>query len=376
MKKKILFLCFIFAVFFVACSNEQTFDEYFHTVMEDMHEYEEDKYSYSLVHQEHNVVHENDAIAIFTENNLQGEQIFIAYFERENENWKWRQTRGAEWNTSEQWSSMHEVPYIYSGTINDDSISEVFAGEEPANIIEVDGDKMFWYAISNIKDVEVKIVKKDGTPEVIDKIKHASFFDTESEHNLTLSIISIYGEFQLDGNQLIKLFDYEAWNRQNVPSPEEQSASITINITSKVNEEIRFYNSDPSLAMVKRGGEFRYYKIPESEYDLIHELVLATAWAEGLQTRDGQQRYEMMSEEMKEKFKQEQIVRSGEDWNFNIGVSSPWVVDFKVELDGTSANITYVTKTTEPAYYNTMETITFGKENETLVVVDYIVEDQ
>ena len=33
---------------------------------------------------EQNVVHENDAIAIFTENNLQGKQIFIAYFEKEN----------------------------------------------------------------------------------------------------------------------------------------------------------------------------------------------------------------------------------------------------------------------------------------------------
>lgn len=99
--------------------------------------------------------------------------------------------------------------------------------------------------------------------------------------------------------------------------------------------------------------------------------VLATAWAEGLQTRDGQQRYEMMSEKMKEKFKQEQIIRSGKDWNFNIGDSSPWVVDFKVEINGMTAIITYITKTSEPADYNMMETITFGEENGTLVVVDY-----
>ena len=113
----------------------------------------------------------------------------------------------------------------------------------------------------------------------------------------------------------------------------------------------------------------------ESEYDLSHELVLAKVWADGLQTRDGQLRYEMMSEEMKERFIQEQIVRSGENWNFNIGVSSPWVVDYEVEINGTTANITYVTKTSEPAYYNTIETITFGKENGTLVVVDYNTED-
>jgi beta-lactamase regulating signal transducer with metallopeptidase domain len=196
-----------------------------------------------------------------------------------------------------------------------------------------------------------------------------SFLNTETDQNLKLS--SIYGEFQMDGDQVTNLFDVEKWNRQNVPSPKEQSTSITIKSTSKPYDEIRFYNSDHSLAMIIHSGEYRYYKIPESEYDLVYELVLATVWADGLQTRDGQPRYEMMSEEMKEKFKQEQIVRSGENWNFNIGVSSPWVVDFEVEIYGTTANITYLTKTSVPAYYSMMETITFGKENGTLVVKTY-----
>lgn len=169
LKRKIFLLYFIFGAFFVACSNEQTFDSYFINEMEDMHQNDDVNYSYSLVHQEQNVVLENDAIAIFKEDNLRGEQIFIAYFERENGKWNWRQTRGAEWNSPVQWSSMHVAPYIYSGTINNNSIFEVYAGEEIAKIIEVDGDKRFWYAISPVKVVEVKIVKKDGTEEILEE---------------------------------------------------------------------------------------------------------------------------------------------------------------------------------------------------------------
>ncbi|GIP27228.1 hypothetical protein J23TS9_23580 [Paenibacillus sp. J23TS9] len=91
----------IFAALLVACSNEQTFDDFFYAKME-KHKKDFDEevhYSYSLVHKEENVVKENDAITIFRENNLQGDQIFIAYFERENGIWMWKNTRGAEWNS-------------------------------------------------------------------------------------------------------------------------------------------------------------------------------------------------------------------------------------------------------------------------------------
>ncbi|WP_212376994.1 hypothetical protein [Alkaliphilus sp. B6464] len=60
--------------------------------MDEMYKGEED-YFYSLIHKGMNVVHKDDAIAIFKEENLQKEQIFIAYFEKENDKWKWRQTR-------------------------------------------------------------------------------------------------------------------------------------------------------------------------------------------------------------------------------------------------------------------------------------------
>ncbi|MFB7642834.1 hypothetical protein [Peribacillus butanolivorans] len=169
MKRKILFTFIIYLALLGGCSQEQTFEDFFHTTMDKMHKGEKN-YSYSLIHKEMNAVHKNDAIAIFKEHNLNGEQIFIAYFEKEDNKWNWKGTRGAEWDTPVQWSSMYEVTYIYSGAISDESISEVNVGDKIAKIIKVEDNKRFWYGISDVKDAEVKIVKKDGTQETVEEI--------------------------------------------------------------------------------------------------------------------------------------------------------------------------------------------------------------
>ncbi|MFC7686273.1 copper amine oxidase N-terminal domain-containing protein [Ureibacillus sp. GCM10028918] len=111
----------------------------------------------------------------------------------------------------------------------------------------------------------------------------------------------------------------------------------------------------------------------EQKSDEVYKQIeeLSTVWANALKTRDGKPRYKMMSEKAKEKFKQEQINRSGENWNYIIGDSSPWVVDFDIAINGMTANITYVTQTSEYAYYNTKETLTFIRENGKLIVDDY-----
>lgn len=156
----------------VGCSINQSFEDYFHNVMEEKKkEFAKDvNYSYSLIHQEQNVVHPDDAIAIFKEHNLNGEQIFIAYFEKENGYWHWIQSRGAQWDSPVKWTSMNKAPYIYSGAISDGSIKEVYAGYEKAKIIDVEDNKRFWYAISNEKDVDVKVIKEDGTLELMKEI--------------------------------------------------------------------------------------------------------------------------------------------------------------------------------------------------------------
>ena len=132
----------------------------------------EENFSYSLVDKQFDLVHEHDAIAVFTEHKNQEEKIFIAYFEKENNQWEWKHTRGAKWNSPVEWSSMNSEPYIYSGAINDNTIAEVYAGNERATIIDVENEKRFWFAISSIKDVKVKMVKADGTEEYIEEINH------------------------------------------------------------------------------------------------------------------------------------------------------------------------------------------------------------
>lgn len=161
-----------FSIFLiVGCSQQQTFETFFHEKMEHMHIGEQD-YFYKLVYKEFNVVHQDDAVTVFKENNKHGEQIFIAYFEKQDNQWSWIQTRGAEWNSPVKWSSMNQKPFIYSGTISGNSISEVYAGDEPAKIINVEEGKRFWYATSPIKDVEVMVVKEDGTKEIIEDINY------------------------------------------------------------------------------------------------------------------------------------------------------------------------------------------------------------
>ncbi|GGN91471.1 hypothetical protein [Saccharibacillus kuerlensis] len=170
---KFLYLATVaFLIFLiVGCSQQQTFEGFFHKKMEQMHMGEKD-YSYELVYKEFNVVHQDDAVAVFKENNKYGDQIFIAYFEKQDNQWSWKQSSGAEWNSPVKWSSMNQTPFIYSGTISGNSISEVYAGNEPAEIIEVEEDKKFWYAISPIEDVKVMVVKEDGTKEIIEEINY------------------------------------------------------------------------------------------------------------------------------------------------------------------------------------------------------------
>lgn len=112
----------------------------------------------------------SNAIAVFKEHNERGEQIFIAYFEKQNQQWEWKQTRGAEWDSPVKWSVMNRPPYIYSGPISDNFVTEVYVGGKQAKVIEIDDDKRFWYAKSPTQDAEVYYIKEDKTKEKIERI--------------------------------------------------------------------------------------------------------------------------------------------------------------------------------------------------------------
>lgn len=95
---------------------------------------------------------------------------------------------------------------------------------------------------------------------------------------------------------------------------------------------------------------------------------MAETWAEALKTRDGEPRYEIMSQDMKEQFVEGQKLRS-EPWNFNIGVSSPWVVDYEITVTADSAEILYHLTDSTQQIYDKKEIIYFGKENGKVTVV-------
>jgi hypothetical protein len=97
---------------------------------------------------------------------------------------------------------------------------------------------------------------------------------------------------------------------------------------------------------------------------------LSTVWATALKTRDGEPRYEMMSEKAKEKFIQEQIIASGENWNYVIGDSSPWVVSFEIQIEGMTATITYDMRTNEASNFSKTETIHFIEDEYGELIVD------
>lgn len=104
----------------------------------------------------------------------------------------------------------------------------------------------------------------------------------------------------------------------------------------------------------------------------IKEIIVerSNVWATTLKTRDGKPRYEMMSEKAKEKFIQEQIVASGENWNYVIGDSSPWVVSFEIQIEEMTATIEYNMQTSEASDYIKIETIYFIKDVHGEIVVD------
>gem|GEM_PF-2593459 len=174
--KRVMMVSFLFVlVFLLGCSNEeQQFEHFFQQKMTEMH-LGEKNFTYSLVQKELNVVHEGDAIAIFLEQKDQEEKIYIAYFEKEKNQWEWIQTRGAKWHSPVQWSAMNSEPYIYSGTIDDNSIVEIYVGDELAKLLPIENDQRFWYAISPIQDVKVKAVHENGIIEMIEEINHEKF---------------------------------------------------------------------------------------------------------------------------------------------------------------------------------------------------------
>lgn len=125
--------------------------------------------------------------------------------------------------------------------------------------------------------------------------------------------------------------------------------------------------------MVSYGGADEMPPAVQGENILqTEEREIAVLWAEALTLRDGEPRYARMGEKAKEKFAAEQMAIQGEDWDFNIGWSSPWVMSYDIEEGDGKATITYTMQDSEPRQYMMKEILKFGKENGRTVVTDYL----
>lgn len=171
MRIQVMVAFIICVVLLAGCSEEKAFENFFHKKVKEMNHDEMD-HPYALIHTEYNAANGNDAVAVFKEIRDQKEQIYIAYFEKKANQWQWKHTRGSEWDSPIKWTAMHDEPYIYSGALSDDSITEVYAGEKRAVILNVEEGKRFWYVISPLKDVEVTVTK-DGAVETLEEINYS-----------------------------------------------------------------------------------------------------------------------------------------------------------------------------------------------------------
>lgn len=106
--------------------------------------------------------------------------------------------------------------------------------------------------------------------------------------------------------------------------------------------------------------------VPGTDRELLNNAVV---WADSLKTRDGKPRYEIMTEDMKNKFieNQKALVNS-DDWNYVIGVSSPWIISYDAIVQNNNAYITYFLTDSTNERYSFSETVAFEKSNDKYVV--------
>ena len=95
------------------------------------------------------------------------------------------------------------------------------------------------------------------------------------EHEQIKIESSEYGDIAVSGRELAKWLDTAEndWKRKNVSSPYELSPSITIHVNDETINEIRFFESEPTLAMTLYQNEYRYYTIPKEDYSSVAAMA-------------------------------------------------------------------------------------------------------
>ena len=165
--------------------------------------------------------------------------------------------------------------------------------------------------------------------------------------------------FAIDSN-VIKIKDPEKnvmqkYKLQNSPLLIDSKTYIPYELIKLIDEEMR----------ATSGIEFTV----GDNADYQEMLKKALTWADGLKTRDGKPRYEMMTEDMQKEFIELQKAYVGdEEWNYVIGYSSPWTLSSDILICGDNAYITYYQTDSTPEIYVYNEKLIFEKSDDKLLV--------
>lgn len=124
-------------------------------------------------------------------------------------------------------------------------------------------------------------------------------------------------------------------------------------------------------ALVSYGGEKNELTTAATATD-TEIRTMAAQWAEALSQRDGKIRYDMMGEEAKAQFITEQKEIEGDEWDYHIGWSSPWVNSYEIAVAEGKATITYHMEDSGPQQYVMKEILKFGEENGETVITEYL----
>lgn len=78
----------------------------------------------------------------------------------------------------------------------------------------------------------------------------------------------------ISGNEFGKWLDgaSNAWEEKKVVSHYELAPTLTVYINNAARHEVRFYESEPELAMILYDGNSRYYTIPKDDYNQVYMM--------------------------------------------------------------------------------------------------------
>ncbi|MBE6753139.1 MAG: hypothetical protein E7559_02095 [Ruminococcaceae bacterium] len=108
------------------------------------------------------------------------------------------------------------------------------------------------------------------------------------------SSLRITGEIDgiIDGKAFSAFIEKANWREKKYPSPLELAADLTVQVDE--NTRIRFYETEPRLAMILSDSGYRYYRMKNTDYNDVKSLVRtyeeqtadAPDWGVTLRTKD------------------------------------------------------------------------------------------